>query len=70
MTLTVYTTHSSPEGGTYVSPGRAVPGPADLGRYGAGSTVVVEGEPAFDEVSRWAAPIGAAVLRGATVRRA
>lgn len=48
---------------------RHVHGPGDLNAVGPGWVVVVEGEPGPRDLAHWGGHLGAAVLRGASVRR-
>lgn len=52
------------------SDGRWIAGPGDLNNIGPGDTLTVSGTPDRErDFGRWGGAIGAAVLRGASVRR-
>jgi len=44
-------------------------GPADLAKIGPGEKIAVIGEYAPEDIARWAAEIGKAVMRGVEVER-
>lgn len=48
---------------------RHVAGPGDLNAVGEGSKILVRGEPGPRDFAHWGGHLGAAVLRGASIRR-